>query len=99
MDLPSPLTSELSLEHHQAVVEVGGDLATRKLEDFRRVHGDDVADVLRHDEGVCGCCGLNRGDAGESGGGQGQKEAFKSCFHDVFSRVFLFDGISPGGPG
>ena len=59
-------------EHHHAVIEIGGDFATGQLEHFCRVQGDDVADVLRHDEGALGCFGLNRGNAREGNGGQRQ---------------------------
>ena len=42
----------LRLERHDPVVDVGQDLARSELERLARIEGDDVTDVLRHNEGV-----------------------------------------------
>ena len=42
----------LRLERHDPVVDVGENLARSELERLARIEGDDVTDVLRHNEGV-----------------------------------------------
>ena len=89
----------LGLEHHQAVIDVGDDLTAGELEDLGRVQGNDVAEVLRHDEGVLGCFGLHRRQATERGGHQGQQESFKSGFHWVLLTSVIVRWFHPNGPG
>ena len=57
----------LRLERHDPVVDVGQDLARSELERLARIEGDDVTDVLRHNEGV------ERGLRRSRRGGQGEE--------------------------
>ncbi len=60
-DATDELGEILRLEHHQAIVEIRGDLAAGELEDLGGIERDDVADVLRHDERVARRRGLGDG--------------------------------------
>ena len=64
---PASVPGILRLERHDPVVDVGQDLARSELERLARIEGDDVTDVLRHNEGV------ERGLRRSRRGGQGEE--------------------------
>ena len=74
------------LEHHDPIVEVGDDFSGGELEDFGRIHGDDVREVLGDHERVLGRGGL--GWRGEREGNCAQRDGKRT--HDSMHGTTSF---------
>ena len=54
------LAQVLCFEHHNSVIDIRDDFATGKLKYFRRIQGNQVIDILGHDQHIFWCASLGR---------------------------------------